>query len=685
MPKLKKKIFIFVIITLILLVIIGVTFSRYANIGKVNIFANIAPWQIKINGQNVSSASTFTLDDIVWETTDKVANGYAAPGGKGYYEITLDTSGTGVAVDYTIGFNASNLEESTRMKVDKVTFDDVEKTSTDGYYDGFIPLEEVLTNKVITIKVYISWKEESENADFEDVTSVLDYGKIELPMFVMVRQHISDSDDLEVVTQLLPYKETLLQTERPTTGVLINPYYTASLDALYKNPERGMYNSNILVLSKEGNTTKDMQATVSSLLYLKVDLSAFSKWRNGSDIELTQNAIDTLDEQLNIIKQHNNTVILRFVYDNNATDVMEGVKKVEPEQDTLLKHIKSLGEVFQKYKDTIYTIQVGFYGLWGESFYNTDVNDHQEYYAETLKALLEATEGTEITIAFRTPQYAKYAIEHSGVADTSRVGVFNDAYLSQNDDMGTFTNRSDDISWLNSRNTSYGGEALPATFTDINQNANAYQDTYQSVGGIDNYINLLKGKTENWDLIRYTEDEMFKTHTSYINFEWNQNKHYIWSKQIYNGKDTLYQGKTALDYIQSHLGYRLVLRKVEMPRESSSNSEVPINIIIENVGFGNVIKSKKATLIFVNNDSSVKKEIDITESFDIKDFVSTKSTTKNISVNLSELSNGSYKIYLRISNDLLSNGTYYNAIKFANNGIWNNDLQANLVGNIKIK
>lgn len=683
MRKMNKKTFIFIIL---LTIVTYLTYSRYVSQGSLFLPTKVAAWSVKINGRDVSSSSSFTLDNLKWSQNNNVAENYAAPGGEGYYEVKIDTSGTKVAIDYTIGIEKTLIEENTRMRIKKITFDNEEVTSENGYYDGFIPLKDVENNKVITIKIFITWVENyNDTDDFSDVESVLNYGKIELPLFVTVRQHIDNTDLKKIqISQLIPYKETLLEVPRPTQGIIIEPYYDASLDSLYQNPERGMYSTNFLVMSKSGNTIKDMEAKVSKLLYLKVDLSAFSAWRNGKDEELTQDVINTLQAQLNKIKQHNNTVILRFVYDNNSTGIYNDNKtKFEPQQTILLKHIQQLKPVFQEYSSTIFTIQIGFYGLWGESFYNTDVNSHPEYYQQTMEALLDATANTEITIAFRTPSYAKSAIQNSSY-DTSRIGIFNDAYLSQNDDMGTYVNRQAEIEWLNSRNTSYGGEALPATFTDTTETTFAYEK-YRQDGSINNYIDSLKSKKSNWDLIEYTEDEMYKTHTSYINFEWNQYKHYIWSNLTYNGKNELYHGKTALEYVQSHLGYRLVLKNVEMPREATSQEKINASITIENVGFGNVLKSKSATLLFVDSNNSVKGTTNITNVFDIKSFKSESKVKKSITFKLPNLTPGTYKLYLRISNnEILSNGTYYCAIRLANNNIWNESLQANRIGAIKI-
>lgn len=684
MDMLKENKIKWLIITFLLMVMVSLTYSKFSSMGKLKIESNVALWSIKVNGQDVTSSSSFTLNNIVWSGSETVANGYVAPGGSGYYEIVIDTSGTKVAIDYMIGFDSSILEQNTRMKVDRVTFDGVEKTSEDGYYDGFISLSDVLDNKLVTIRIYINWDEANNEEDENfDVQSALNYKKIELPMVVMVRQHIDNADSSStLIPQLISFKESLLEVERPT--VTVAPFYTSSLDALYQNPERGFYNTNILNLSKSGNTVSDMQSRVSKLLYLKVDLSAFSAWRNGTDIELTEDAINTLKAQLENIKQHNNTVILRFVYDNGATTIVSNLAKFEPQQEMLVRHIEQLKSVFQEYQDTIYTIQVGFYGLWGESYYNTDVNSHPEYYKQTMESLLEATEDTEIIIAFRTPSYIQKWVEESEY-DTSRVGIFNDAYLSQNDDMGTYINRTEEIKWLSKRNTSYGGETLPATFTDSSEKTSAYEAYYNNSVLLDEYVNFLKTKTQNWDLIRYTEEEMFQTHTSYLNFEWNQYKHYIWANQSYNGKDELYHGKTALEYVQNHLGYRLVLRSVELPRTANSKEEIAANITVENVGFGNVLKSKTATLLFVDTNNQVVGTVDVTNQFDVKSFTSTNKVKKSLNFSLPELPSGMYRVFLRVSNkEKLNDGSYYSAIRFANTNVWEDMLQANRIGSIKI-
>lgn len=70
---------------------------------------------------------------------------------------------------------------------------------------------------------------------------------------------------------------------------------------------------------------------------------------------------------MNNEKNQNNSVILRFVYDQYSDGIQsnEGIqdgnlRRVEPSIDMIKKHISQMKDIFTKYSTTIYTIQMGF-------------------------------------------------------------------------------------------------------------------------------------------------------------------------------------------------------------------------------------------------------------------------------------------------------------------------------------
>lgn len=477
-----------------------------------------------------------------------------------------------------------------------------------------------------------------------------------------------DSDtDPNMVVQSISYTETRETMNRAA----ISNYSPPAQDALGKNPERGFYSTLPIKINENGlvGSVNVIESQASKLMYLKVDLSAFSGSMNGSgaDKPLTSEAINALEQVVEQIKQNDNTVILRFVYDNGAASIIPGVSKCEPSQASLLNHITQLSNTFKKYASTINAIQVGFYGLWGEAFYNTDASDPASgpaMYRETIPALLNATSGTDITIAVRTYQYYSWCSGSLG-ADASRVVIFNDAYGASADDLGTYPDRESNIQSLSNQTGQafYGGEAI----TDVTSSV--------AINGVGPFNTAMQFINEATDL-----------HTSYINWEWNQLLHKEWTSQVYTGIDGLYSGDSALTYIENHLGYRFVVREAKTYELSGSGDKLPISIAIDNVGFGNVIKNKRADIVFADMSGNFVAQVEDV-AIDAKAFKSHEVVRQRIEIDVPDgLPGGKYQVYLRLSNgEQLNNGKYHSAIRFANDDMWSESLQANCIATINMR
>ena len=154
-----------------------------------------------------------------------------------------------------------------------------------------------------------------------------------------------------------------------------------------------------------------------------------------------------------------------------------------------------------------------------------------------------------------------------------RVGMFNDGYLGTQYDYGTWGAdcktsicREEGVAWLEKYgiNTPYGGEALTT--------ANGYQ-----------VINTP-------EFLAY---EGFRTHTSYLNIQWNNNLIDSWKKTLFKQKDFDYDpahidSLTGFKYINDHLGYRFVLRESWLSDTVGSDHVLHAKFRVQNVGFGNL-------------------------------------------------------------------------------------------------
>ncbi len=431
--------------------------------------------------------------------------------------------------------------------------------------------------------------------------------------------------------------------------------YTESIEN-FNNPERGFYDHYPYSFTVSDN--KEITSKLSAnLIHLRLDIGNFSKAVNGKeDLELSEDMLNKFDEMLKKIKSNGGTAIVRFAY-----DYFRGTPNLEPSLDMMLRHIEQLCPVFNENADVISYIELGFFGPYGEM--HTSKICTYENISKALNVMLDNTVD-KIKIGVRRPNhYAKWLgididninenITEKGTREY-RVGVFNDGYLGSGNDLGTFVNREKEITWLEkqSLHTLYGGEVV------------------------------LNYGEEPINTTEYISKEGFRTHTTYLNSGWNDKVINSWKEEIYNGEDELYKGQSGYLYIANHLGYRFVLRNSELPENVEQESNVDINLDLENVGFGNIVNDKIATIVLENEEKRYEIKTDLQPTI----WNSKEITNINYTINLPEdIEVGEWKMYLRVSQyGNLEEDNNYQCIRFANNNTWNEEIGANYIGTINV-
>ena len=452
--------------------------------------------------------------------------------------------------------------------------------------------------------------------------------------------------------------------------------YSDSLDTL-SNPERGFYVPTMLHLKPEGTKAATPN---DNLVHLRVDISEFSdnallnetNQVYGKSMPLTEDALQVLKDTFEYIRGKGHSVIVRTCYD----PWYNGKSNYEPDQDTIIRHLQQLGEVYTEYKDVIAYVELGTYGPWGEMHTSkccTVVNVNA-----ALNALLAATP-EDIKIGVRTPNYVagwlginnndtefnvesdifKEAVTAKGTA-AYRVGMFNDGYLGSSSDLGTYgsISRANGVAWLNefAQYTLYGGEVVA--------NSGSVIGPYNSIG----YISV----------------EGFQTHTSYLNIQWNNNVIAAWKEAIYYKEGDEYDGQTGFKYVEDHLGYRLVLRDSQLT-DAVPGGDMSLSLQIENVGFANIINSKKASIILKNESGQI---YEITcPGINPNKIVSGQNNSLSAAVTLpTDILLGTWNVYLRFSKygDYTTDNNYQ-CIRFANDAsYWDEIVGANYIGAVNI-
>lgn len=407
------------------------------------------------------------------------------------------------------------------------------------------------------------------------------------------------------------------------------------------NPDQGFY-SPVCVQVVDDFKDKDYVINQNTRLYhLRMDLSTFSsKYNNEQDKELSESDLNHIDGMLAKYLAKEKNVIIRFAYDHN----FEGKKDQEPSLEMMEKHIKQLAPILNKYENCITAIEAGMIGPWGEMHSSACANK------ETINVIIDTylKNVNNLPILVRTPKMiynylgismedtSSYIIKDDNIA--YRLGLFNDGYLGSANDLGTYSNREIETKWLSNQTNHlpYGGEVtVPSS----------------SLHDIDKCL-----------------PEMNLMHLSYLNQAWNDEVVKKWKETTYNkncGNDKAFYGVSAYDYINSHLGYRFVLSKSTLSFNEST--PIHINLKIENKGFGNMTKAKKIEVYVLYDDETLEK-------------YDTKLKIKSLDeLNIQIPNNGKKgKVYLSIKND---DDSY--PIRLANQNVYDENLKANLIGEIK--
>lgn len=413
------------------------------------------------------------------------------------------------------------------------------------------------------------------------------------------------------------------------------------------NPDQGFYRPIVIKITPDSFPNRTINPP--QLHHLRCDISQFSGRVNSDnkDKKLTDKVLKGLDQYLNTIKTQNKNAIIRFCY---APDFGNQPNK-EPSLSMIKEHIKQLSTILNKYKDTLTAIEAGMIGPWGE-MHTSDIAT-EENKAIVIKQWLENTK--EIPILTRTPKnifaYFNKTIDEMEKFEIKkdnkgyRLGLFNDCVFSSSSDVGTYSNRTRETNWLSSQNDHlpYGGE----------------------VCSVDIMNDLEK-----------CIPEMHLLSLSYLNYEYNSaviTKK--WGNLYYNstlGNDSLFYNVNGYDYIYSHMGYRLVIRSIDVNYEKGGKFEMNINI--ENVGFGNLFKKKNVDIIYTDINGTFIKRNKI-GNYNGENILKAKG-------NLLKKENEDYKAFIRVYGSFENNIVYY-PIQFANDNIYDNNLKANYIFSVK--
>lgn len=393
--------------------------------------------------------------------------------------------------------------------------------------------------------------------------------------------------------------------------------YAESIEAI-ANPDNGFYKTATVKLTDSG-VTGDVSAVqkAEGLVQMQIGLGDYCAY-TGSSRPLSEGALTGLSALLAQLRARNATALLCFSYDDFETKISK-----EPPLSVILSHVRQLSRVFYDCEDVITAIRIGFAGTDG-SFTGSSVVSEENMYRVTAQVLASSPVTTRVLLNAPRYLYGYLGLTLQSVVgkdftkngEASRLGVFDGGYMTSDTDGGFYTERSAETAWLYRLcdEAFFGGRTGKAE-EDFRQGAD------------------------------FAAQEMFVTHVAFLDARASDTLA-EWKATPYNGSETAYAGENYYSYIGNRLGYRLLLTEAALPQKAGGGDKLDVRVTLKNLGCGNVMREKKAEILFVGSGGVYCKEIELdvtkVKSLSQKTFAFTVKTDKDMAA-------GDYTVYLRVA------------------------------------
>lgn len=296
----------------------------------------------------------------------------------------------------------------------------------------------------------------------------------------------------------------------------------------------------------------DIDSNPYSLALLEINL------KNYRNTEISLFALHQCETIIKAWFHSGKQLIIRFLYDWDGSAYYS-----EPDNiNTTLNHMTQLSPIINAYYRQIYLLQGIFIGNWGEMHHSNYMDDKSVI---PLINKLYSTVHPSIYLSVRTPQQWRMITKEIPEIK-KQLGLYNDGILGSESDLGTYTNREEELQFQYS-NMQYlpnGGEVI------YNIHYNSIQTAVQSLKSM---------------------------HVSYLNADYDTRVYDVWKNSTYNNQN-------GYDYIISHLGYRYVINNCTVSK-SFLKDEIRIQCTIQNNGFSNALQSHVLYISLQNNDSII--------------------------------------------------------------------------------
>ncbi|MCR5727720.1 MAG: DUF4832 domain-containing protein [Lachnospiraceae bacterium] len=274
-------------------------------------------------------------------------------------------------------------------------------------------------------------------------------------------------------------------------------------------------------------------------------------------------------------------IILRVCYDSKG----KGLEAEPSSFRQVHEHTEQIAELVKRYHEKIFLYQGLLVGSWGEM--------HSTKYASIerlseLNDIFEKGTGNLVYRAVRKPVQWRWLREQPDIGkriETGKLGIFNDGMFGSDSDLGTFDSQNkDNTHWVKAWNRENELNLISDIASDVPYGGEAlFGEGFSANHSLDDYVR---------ELARQKVTYLNKHHDKKL-IEW-------FRKETVTGKG-IWNGVSYYDYIGNLLGYRFIIKKAGVYKESDG---FYIEITIENAGFAGIYIDAEIVAILEGKDSS---------------------------------------------------------------------------------
>jgi hypothetical protein len=420
-------------------------------------------------------------------------------------------------------------------------------------------------------------------------------------------------------------------TDTATTTAWHQATFTES-SAPIRSPERGFYafpsDSFVGVSDATMSNVRSNRPNISLL----VAIVRLDEYRS---IPLPPSFLDSIAAAFARARNHGFKLILRFAY--NYSDNGEDAPLAR-----VLEHISQLAPIVRDNSDVIYVWQGGFIGKWGEMHSSSNGLNTPENEAAIRDALLAALP-TSRFLQWRYPNDLMLwdsspgsESDAFGTSRRARVGLYNDCFMSNDTDVGTYssnvTTRALQRDYVASRSAiaPFGGETC---------NASNPEQQRRSCSAI------------------LSEGAQF--HLTYLN------------RQYYTGFHDQWAAEGCFATVENSLGYRWVLESLNVPKTAARGQRIQAVISLKNVGWSRLLNARHLQVQLVSRSAPTSTPIVLSSTWDARSLRPNESKRLYFSTMLPQSAQlGEYDVYIAapdISPSLATNPEF--SVRFANTDV----------------